>query len=191
MLRADAATGLQAGAEDEAAFIRQLAAFDPAAWRQLFDRYFDRIFGLAYVRTRDSAAAQDIAAEVFAEAAKGIGRYRYRGVPFRAWLYQIARNIIADYTKARLRRPTVPIELAAGVTAPDVVDVEMRADLFAALGNLTLDQREVLVLRFVNDCSLVEVAEATGKSIGAVKQLQHRAVLALRERLSTAEGTAT
>jgi RNA polymerase sigma-70 factor (ECF subfamily) len=190
MLSADAAAGPQAGFDDEAAFVLKLAAYDSAAWRNLFDLYFDRIFGFAFVRTNDADAANDIAADVFSEAAKGIGRYRYRGVPIRAWLYKIARNLIADHVKARIRRPVVPLDLALDVVAPNPPDIEMRADFYAALSGLTLDQREVLVLRFVNDCSLAEVAEATGRSVNAVKQLQHRAVLALRERLLVDDGAA-
>jgi RNA polymerase sigma-70 factor (ECF subfamily) len=95
---------------DEAMLVNRLAAFDADAWNAVFDRYFTSIFRLAYVRTRHHGAAEDIAAQTFAEAAQGIRRYRYRGVPFRAWLYRIARNLTSDHLKAELRQPRVSLD---------------------------------------------------------------------------------
>jgi RNA polymerase sigma-70 factor (ECF subfamily) len=173
--------------EDEASFVRRLAAHDGEAWRQLFHAYYTSIYRLAYVRTFQAPIAEDIASETLAEAARGIGRYKYRGVPFRAWLFRIANNLIVDYIKAQVRRPQVYLATAettedSGASALDKVEAD--ADFFRAIRDLPADQRTVLILRFANELSLAETAEAMGKSSGAIKQLQHRAIAAARERLA-------
>jgi RNA polymerase sigma-70 factor (ECF subfamily) len=172
---------------DESALVRQLAAFDPDAWRAVFERYFASIFRIVYVKTRQSAVSEEIAAQTFAEAVAGIRNYRYRGIPFRAWLYRIARNLTSDYLKSRHARPSVPLEDTWLADSNPAADVETRTDFLVALGQLTEDQRTVIVLRFVEGCSLAEAAASMGKSIGAVKQLQLRALAALQQRMSLDE----
>jgi RNA polymerase sigma-70 factor (ECF subfamily) len=168
---------------DESAFVRQLADFDPDAWRGIFQRYFTPVFRLAYVRTLNRSAAEDITAEVFSEAALSIRRYKYRGVPFRAWLFRIARNVIADHLKAQKRRPQVYFDAIEDVAGELDTDIELRADFVSALGHLTDAQRDVVILRFVTGCSLGEVADVMGKSVGAIKQLQSRAVTILQAEM--------
>jgi RNA polymerase sigma-70 factor (ECF subfamily) len=169
---------------DEAELVRRLAAFEADAWQVAFDRYFASVYRLALSRTFQASAAEDLAAEVFAEAARGIERYRYRGVPFRAWLYRIARNLIADHLKRRARQSGVPIEAVQESLVAAADDVELRTDFTRALATLPEDQRIVVVLRLVEGCSVAEVAAVLRRSNDAVKQLQRRALLALRERLS-------
>ncbi|HLG10206.1 MAG TPA: RNA polymerase sigma factor [Dehalococcoidia bacterium] len=175
---------------DEATLVRQLAAFEAEAWREVFERYFTSIFRLVYVRTKQSSVSEDIAAQTFAEAAANIRSYRYRGVPFRAWLYRIARNLTADYLKADLRRPRVPLEETWLDESSPATDAETRADLLVAFDDLTDDQKTVIQLRFVDGCSLAEAAALMGKSTGAVKQLQHRALTTLQRRMSVDEKAA-
>jgi RNA polymerase sigma-70 factor (ECF subfamily) len=172
---------------DESALVRQLAAFDPEAWRAVFERYFAAIFRIVYVKTRQSAVSEEIAAQTFAEAVAGIRNYRYRGIPFRAWLYRIARNLTSDYLKARHARPSVPLEDTWPADSNSAADVETRTDFLVALGQLTENQRTVILLRFVDGFSLAEAAAFMGKSIGAVKQLQLRALAALQQRMSLDE----
>ena len=164
--------------------IAALAAHDPAAWQALFDRYYRKMYSFALVRTGDVHAAEEVAAEVFVAAAKGIGRYRQTGAPFAAWLYRIARNVTADHLNWRRRRPVVPldgIDIAARAWDAGVEDA---VDIANALSRLTGDQRDVIALRFFNDCSLQEAATTLGKSINATKALQSRAVAALRRHLT-------
>jgi len=169
---------------DEAALVSQLAAFDPDAWRTVFERYFTSVFRLAYVRTRHHGAAEDIAAQTFAEAAEGIGRYRYRGVPFRAWLYRIARNLTSDHMKAQQRQPQVTLDETQALEADSTAEPEAYADLLTAIDELTDDQKTVVLMRLVDGYSLAEVAEVMGKSTGAIKQLQYRALATLQQRMS-------
>jgi RNA polymerase sigma-70 factor (ECF subfamily) len=168
---------------DEAVLVSRLASFEPDAWRIIFESYFVSIFRLAYVRTRHRDAAEEIAAQTFAEAAAGISRYRYHGVPFRAWLYRIARNLTSDHLKAQHRRPQVSLEETEALEA-SVIDQESRVDFLAAIDQLTEDQRTVVLLRLVDGYSLAEVASILGRSTGAVKQLQHRALVSLQQRMS-------
>ena len=181
LTQANAGPTSEAGAADQ--FIAALAAHDPEAWQQLFDEYYRKMYSFAYVRTGDTTAAEDIAAEVFVAAAKGIVSYRPTGAPFASWLYRIARNLTADHLDRRRKRPSVPldtIELASNAWDAGVEDA---TDIARALTHLTKDQQEVIVLRFFNDCSLQDAAQAMGKNVGAIKLLQHRALAALRRQM--------
>jgi RNA polymerase sigma-70 factor (ECF subfamily) len=181
-------TEARTGPEQDAAWVAEplaaLVAHDPEAWQSLFERYYDKMYRFAYVRTGDTSAAEEIAAEVFAGAAKGIARYKDTGAPFASWLYRIARNLTADHLDRRRRRPVVAldaVEVSAGAWDGAVDDA---ADIAKALSELTKEQQEVLLLRFFSDCSLEETAGAMGKKVGAIKVLQHRALAAMKRRLT-------
>jgi RNA polymerase sigma-70 factor (ECF subfamily) len=163
--------------------IAALIALEPQAWNDLFERYFRKMYSFAYVRTGDTHLAEEIASEVFAAAARGIARYRDTGAPIGAWLYRITRNITADHVDRRARRPQVSIDTVQLETEGMALSVENAADLARGVAQLTQEQQEVIALRFYNDCSLQEAASALGKSVGAVKLLQHRALAALRRQL--------
>lgn len=164
--------------------VEEAQAFSQDAWTHIFDQYHARIYDFCYLRTGDRAAAEDLASEVFLEALRGIRRYRYRGVPFSAWLYRIARNISADYVRRRASRPTVPLlesDERAALTTPDSTDATAsHQDIQAALGQLTDDQQQVVVLRFFHGLSHEEAAAVMGRRPGAVRVLQNRALGALR-----------
>ena len=163
--------------------VAALIALEPQAWQDLFEGYFRKMYNFAYVRTGDVHVAEEIASEVFAAAARGISRYRDTGAPIGAWLYKIARNITADHVDRRRKRPVVSIDLVQLETEAMAPGIENAADLARGVAHLTREQQEVIALRFFNDCSLQEAAEAMGKSVGAVKLLQHRALAALRRQL--------
>jgi RNA polymerase sigma-70 factor (ECF subfamily) len=164
--------------------VEQAQAFSPGAWAHLFDQYHPKMYDYCYLRTGDRAAAEDLASDVFLEALRGIRRYRYRGVPLSAWLYRIARNLTADFVRRRASRPTVPLAASAGdaaLASPDDTEAAGRAqDIQAALRQLTDDQQQVIILRFFQDLSHDETAAVLGRSSGAVRVLQSRALSALR-----------
>ena len=168
--------------------IAALAAHDSGAWQALFDRYYRKMYSFALVRTGDVHAAEDIAAEVFVAAARGIGRYRQTGAPFSAWLYRIARNVTADQVDRRRKQPVVPLDAIDVVSSAWDAGVDDAVDIANALSRLTDEQRDVIILRFFNDCSLQEAAAGLEKSVNATKVLQHRAIAALRRHM-TAGGT--
>ena len=166
--------------------IARLKNLDPDAWQDFFNEFYKKMYSFAYVRTGDVEAAEDIAAEVFAAAARGIDRYRPTGAPIGAWLYRIARNITADHLERRRRKPSVSIEGAEiDIESPNWSgQLDERSDLLKSIAGLNDEHQEVLVLRFFHDCSVSETAKAMGKNEGAVRVLQHRAILALRRRLA-------
>jgi RNA polymerase sigma-70 factor, ECF subfamily len=154
---------------------------DASGWNWLFDRYHRVVLRYAMGRLGDLAAAEDVTQEVFVAAVHAIGRLRDRSEPgIEGWLLGIARNKAIDRVR-RLGRE----RLAGGhaeVTADAAELVVSRitaAELRIAIEELSTDQREVVLRRFVLDQSLEQVAAATGRPIGAVKSMQHRALASL------------
>jgi RNA polymerase sigma-70 factor, ECF subfamily len=173
--------------EREEEFAAALASLEPAAWRQLFDENYQRVHGYAYLRTGNAADADDIAANVFTEAVKGIRGFRYRGTPVAAWIFRIAHHETADHLKRRARQRTTSLEnpeAAAGLRARDGASPDEWRDLADALAGLKPAYRDVLLLRLVEGRSVSEAAKILGKSEGAVKVTQMRALKAVRSRLS-------
>jgi RNA polymerase sigma-70 factor (ECF subfamily) len=166
--------------------VEQARAFSQDAWAQIYDDNYARIVDYCYLRTNDRAAAEDLASQVFLEALRGIRGYRYRGVPFSAWLYRIARNLTADFVGWRAKRGTLPLDESAQgqLAAPDVMDSALRwHDIHAALGRLTEDQQQVIILRFFQGLSHEETATIMRRRPGAVRVLQSRALDAMRRAM--------
>ncbi len=158
---------------------------DVSAFGRLYDLHVDRVYAYARSRVRSVQDAEDITETVFMKAWEAIGSYDDRGLPFTAWLFRIARNVVIDRHRKSEREPEA-VDLSAAATVPDSADTEARvlagldAELVReALRGLTEEQANVIVMRFMWDQSLRDVAEALGKTEGAVKALQHRAVRAL------------
>jgi RNA polymerase sigma-70 factor (ECF subfamily) len=153
----------------------------PRRFAQIYERYFDRVYAFALTRTRDRTAAEDVTAETFRRALENLPRFEWRGVPLSAWLFRIAGNAATDHLKQSSRLGTPP-------ESPDVdenwedrlIEVETRARLFEMVSRLPRDQRRVIVMRFGQEMSIREIAGDLGRSEGAVKLLQHRAMQTLR-----------
>lgn len=164
-----------------------LAAREPDAWRQLFDEQYERVHRYAFLRTGNAADADDIASATFAAAARSIGSYEFRGAPIAAWMFRIAHHETADLLTRRSRRPAANIErtdAAATLRAPDEIAASaQRLDLAAAMAKLKPEHRDVLMLRLVEGRSVAEVAGLLGKSEGAVKVQQMRALDAMRRAM--------
>jgi RNA polymerase sigma-70 factor (ECF subfamily) len=170
----------------EPALIERARAMEPAAWDELYSLHYPAIFRYCAYRIAEPEAAEDIAADVFVEAVRGIGRFRYRGRPFRAWLYRIAHNLTVDEHKRRARAGGARVEFEAvnEPCGPDFASgVLDRRALQVALATLTEDQQQVVILRFLEGLSLKEVADVMRRPVGAVKALQFRAVSRLRAEL--------
>jgi len=143
---------------------------------------------------RDRNETEDLTAEVFHRALRSLPRFKWTGAPFAAWLFRIAANIIADRAQRAARERSVGSDeeaLEGQFSQPQQTDLEeseRSASLFRSVDQLADDQRRVLVMRFAEEKSIREIADAMGRSEGAVKQLQFRALENLRGRL-TLEGT--
>lgn len=166
---------------------------DARAFGKLYDHFVDRVYAFVRGRVGSNADAEDLTATVFLKAWEAIGGYDQRGLPFGAWLFRIARNSVIDsYRRAGRSPETLPVEEMPDTEDEDaavdaIVFEKVRADeLRAAMDRLTEEQRSVLMLRFIWGFDLKGTADALGKSAGAVKALQHRAVRSL-ERLLVKE----
>jgi RNA polymerase sigma-70 factor, ECF subfamily len=159
---------------------------DPARFAALYERYFDRVYAFIISRLHDRQAAEDVTSEVFHQALENLPKFEWRGVPFSAWLLRIAANAMADRwaRAARERGNPAPEESAT----PDMDAIENRARLFALVRKLPPQQRRVVLLRFVEQRSMREIATAMQKTEGAVKQLQLRAIKSLRSKMDKADG---
>jgi RNA polymerase sigma-70 factor, ECF subfamily len=163
---------------------------DPAEFGPLYERYVDQIYRFAYRRTGNHADAEDVTAQTFQQALAALPSYEWRGLPFGAWLYRIASNII--YRRGRTSSREVSVEDAtifAGEESEsedpaDLISAQSDADdLLAAIRTLPQDQQRALILKFARGLRNREIGEAMGRSEGAIKQLVHRAMINLRATL--------
>ena len=171
--------------QDEESLVRRAKENDEAALTQLYEENFDKIYRYIVLKIGDRTEAEDMTQQVFLKAFKSISGYRSRGNQFSSWLFRIAHNQMVDYWRKKSKRATVPLEeslVGSGNSNPSF-EVEQKMDienLVAATKQLTSLQLEVVSLRFAGGLSLAEVAKTMGKSEGAIKALQHSAVVSLR-----------
>jgi RNA polymerase sigma-70 factor (ECF subfamily) len=176
--------------QDEESLIRRAQQRDQEAFTQLYERHFDRIYRYVALRIGDKIEAEDMTQQVFINALRSISSFKWKGIPFSAWLFRIAHNQVVDYLRKKAKRATIPLDESQASTDinPQLV-AERRLDveqLLSATKRLTEAQREVVSLRFAGELSIAQVAKVMGKSEGAIKALQHSAIVALRKALSVA-----
>jgi len=172
-----------AGGGDEERLLVEAARKDPAKFGDLYELHFERIYAFIRRRVRDRETAEDLTSEVFHKALSSIASYRWTGAPFAAWLIRIAANAIADRMKHDARELLTGQAEVDPSAQPELDVMEHRARLYRLVDTLPPDQRRVILGRFVEERSIREVAEELGKTEGAVKQLQLRALENLRARM--------
>lgn len=169
---------------------------DGAAFAALYDRYVDQTFGYVYRRVQHRQTAEDLTSDVFLRAFRRLDTFEWQGVDLGAWIMTIARNRVHDHFKSarfRMERSTdqTPEDPTPGVD-DDPERVAMGRDMARALGraleNLSDDHREVIELRFVHDRSVAETAQIMGRTVGATKALQYRALKALAAEVKDTPG---
>jgi RNA polymerase sigma-70 factor (ECF subfamily) len=176
-------------AEADERLLIEAAQKDPRRFAELYESHFDRVYSYVVRRVNDRAAAEDLTADVFHQALANLPRFEWRGVPFAAWLYRIAANAIADRARRASRESgTLAPEPASDAPGPKAEESEQRAQLFRLVRELPEEQRRVLVRRFAEERSIREIANELGRSEGAVKQLQFRALETLRGRMGEHHG---
>ncbi len=168
----------------EQEIVKAAAKGDEQAFAALYDTYLDSIYRFIYLRVEDQQTAEDIAANVFLKAWEKLDNYQFRGIPFRAWLFRIARNAVIDHY--RTRKEIAPLEAVIGVKDESFMPVSEQVGLsleagkiMASMQELTGDQRNVLTLKLVHGLNTQEVAKTLGKRQGAVRALQMRGLQAL------------
>lgn len=174
---------------EEQLLLRQAQRGDAEAFAALYRAHVQAIHRYIAYRVNDSQLAEDLTGDVFTRALKSLGKYQDRGKPFVAWLYRIAYARVIDHYRRQGRRP-VESEL-------DVLPVEMDLDaplvrrqaaqaLRQAIAQLTEDQQQVVILRFVEGYRTDTIADMLGKQPNAIKALQHRALRSLARHLENA-----
>ncbi len=167
---------------------RVVVSRDPNAFGELYDRYVERVYRYLYFRSGSHPEAEDLTEQVFLKAWEAIGRYRWQGRPFLAWLYRLAHNTHIDHV--RTQKPTTslnnderPVELASNAAQVELART-LDADLLArALGQLTPEQQQVIVMKFIEGMDNEQIAASMDKREGAIRALQMRALMSLRRVL--------
>jgi RNA polymerase sigma-70 factor, ECF subfamily len=175
--------------EAEERLLIEAAQRDSACFADLYELNFERVYAYVLKRVRNRAEAEDVTAEVFHQALANLKRFEWRGIPFAAWLFRIAANLMSDRRQRSGREVTDDsgTTKSAQVSQAEIEEVEQRATLFRLVDGLPAQQRRVVVLRFVEQKSIKEVAREVRKTEGAVKQLQFRALTSLRARMEGAD----
>ena len=180
--------------ETEHELIRRAQEGDKQAIGELYRANVDVIYRYVWARVRDDSLAEDLTAQVFLKALEGLPTYQPSGKPFVAWLYRIAYARIVDHWRKLERRPEVPLEETLPSREPRPQELlEFEADWVMAmelLAQLTDDQQDVVILRFIGEMSLADIAETVGKTVGATKALQYRALATLARLLEERRGSA-
>jgi RNA polymerase sigma-70 factor (ECF subfamily) len=159
------------------------------AFGALYEQYVERIFNYVYYRTGNVHDAEDLTARVFYRAMHHIQNYRDRGVPFSAWLYRIAHNLVANWHRDRSRRQEIPLDETPTIhykgDPPELkmMLTEEREALLKLIRRLPPERQHLLILKFVEQMSNAEIGEIMGRSEGAVKSLYHRTLLTLRDEV--------
>lgn len=161
----------------------EAAQQDPSRFAELYEKNFHRVYAFVVRRVHDRAEAEDVTAEVFHEALRSLGRFQWRGAPFSSWLLRIAANTLADRWERAARTGANTIQDISQTDCSVDAEAEQRAMLYQLVDRLPPDQRLVILRRFVDQKSVREISEELGRSEGAVKQLQFRALESLRSKV--------
>jgi RNA polymerase sigma-70 factor (ECF subfamily) len=178
--------------QDEESLVRRAKEHDQTALTQIYEENFDKIYRYVVLKIGDRTEAEDMTQQVFLSAFKAISSFKYKkGTPFSSWLYRIAHNQIVDYLRKKSKRPTVPLEESLASNSSGSSDPRLEVErnfaieqLASATRHLTKAQQEVISLRFAGELSVAQAARVMGKSEGAVKALQHSAMVSLRKLLA-------
>lgn len=179
---------------DEEEMLGRAARGDREAFGALYERYVERIFNYVYYRTGNLHDAEDLSARVFQRAMNHIHNYTDRGVPFSAWLYRIAHNLVANWHRDRSRKQEIALsELAVVPSSEDrpetvLVRSQDQDSLMRLIRQLPAERQALLILKFVENLSNAEIGQIMGRSEGAIKSLYHRTLLALRDELDEGIG---
>ncbi len=166
---------------------------DPAAFGKLYEVYVDRIYNYIYYRIGNTHDAEDITSNVFIKALRSIGNYRHMGLPFSAWLYRIAHNMVANHHRDNSKVREISLEF---LPIPDMTSkaelpqktIENRNEtdmLLVLINDLPFVRQELIILKFVDRLSNAEIGKILRKSEGAIKSLYHRTLLELRDKIKS------
>jgi len=173
--------------QEEQSLTHRARQGDKEAFAQLYENYFDKIYRYVVLKI-GKADAEDVTQQVFIKALQAIASFKWQGIPFSAWLFRIAHNQVVDYLRKEKKVIKVPLNESSSRSDSDPQQMAERSldieQLISATRQLTRAQREVIGLRFAGELSVAETARVMSKSEGAIKALQHSAIVALRKTMS-------
>lgn len=178
--------------QEEWNIVQRAQRGDNEAFAQLYESHFNKIFRYVVMKIGNQMEAEDMTQQVFVRAYESIGSYRSKGIPFSAWLFRIAHNQMVDYVRKQSKKQTVSLDESLPIMDKTDLehDIETKIEMekvVLASKQLTKAQQEVINLRFAGGLSIAEVAKTMRKSEGAIKALQHSAILSLRKTLLAGE----
>lgn len=183
---------MTADISDEAQLVEQ-AKNDPEAFGKLYETYVEKIYNYIYYRIGNQQEAEDLTAKVFHRALNHIPNYNNKGVPFAAWLYRIAHNLVANWYRDHKRRKVVALEQVT-LSAKKEENPHQAAErsdshelLLAAIQKLPPERQQLLTLKFIERMSNADIGRVMGRSEGAIKSLYHRTLVSLKELLAEHE----
>ncbi|MBN2085927.1 MAG: sigma-70 family RNA polymerase sigma factor [Anaerolineales bacterium] len=172
--------------KDEAKLIAR-AKYDREAFGELYERHLQKIYTYLYYRTGNHADAEDLTSRVFQKAYVHLSGYEHLGLPFSAWLYRIAHNIVANWYRDQSRRKVVGLDEAVRHSSEEdpgssAEKSDEQERLLQLIRKLPEEKQQVIILKFTGGYSNAEIGEILGRSEGAIKSLYHRTLLTLREK---------
>ena len=178
---------------DERTLVKRAVRRDQEAFGELYNRHVSRVYRHVYYMVGNPAEAEDLTAQAFLQAWKAIERYQIRGAPFVSWLMRIAHNLGVSHLRSRKPSAELPetlVDQSREGSPDEVLQRQVDGDrVHEAILHLREEHRRVIILRFVEDLEYREVAEIVGKSVPAVRVIQHRALIALRKQMRVDEKT--
>ena len=171
----------------------KLSKEDKGAFGELYERYMPKMYSYIFYRTSNQHDAEDLTARVFFRAMSHIGNYVDKGLPFQAWLYRIAHNLVANWHRDQGRRKIIALDDYVGhllkSESPDRLaeELEEREQLMEAIQGLPEDRQQLLLLKFIDQLSNAEIGQIMSRTEGAIKSLYHRTLLSLRDELQRRE----
>ncbi len=192
----EATTAEEKPARESAAHVRVLVeraqGGDRNALEELYLLHFDRIYSYLHMSVGNRHDAEDLTTQTFLKMLESIGKFRFQAAPFSAWLFRIAHNLAMDHFRANRRwQPEEDVPETPGEEAPSAEAQALqsigRQSMLELIEDLSAEQQQVLTLKFVFNFPNAEVATILGKSEGAIKSLQHRALVSLQKQITTPE----
>ena len=186
-----ASNGGVRAATDVRSLVEHAQAGDREALEELYLIHFDRIYSYLHLSVGNRHDAEDLTTQTFLKMLEAIGRFRWQSVPFSAWLFRIAHNLAIDHFRGRRRvqpQDEVPEPLGQEESSAEqqAMDSIGQAGMLTLIERLSMEQRQVLTLKFLFGFANAEVAGILGKTEGAVKSLQHRALASLQKHVAAA-----
>ena len=166
--------------------VKQTIDGDVEAFGELYSIYLDRIYRYVFYQVHNKVTAEDLTEEIFIKAWRGIGKYKWKGQPFSAWLYRIAHNHVIDYFRTSRQHQPLDREIPADGDQPqqELETKQIQQSLLRAISSLPQQQKQVIILKFIEDLDNRAIEHIMGKSQGAIRVMQMRALAALRQILN-------